>query len=152
MLTKYIAVWKTAGGQIGGTAEARDSIRDAADHIETHMTEVCGVEPQAAASLTYNLSGCRAGALAISPDGITKYRILEAHFTSDHRPIVPGLRVLDHDRETGIVDPAQFMDPGSLYPGGVYFDGWYYVLRDGEDRLYRRFDGDRMRTTREGAK
>lgn len=84
------------------------------------------------------------------PSGLD-YRILCADFTADRVPITPGLRVLDYDRRWGTVYPDQFMDDGMMTPGGEYFDGWYYVQSDGDDRPYKKFNGERM-TTREPAR
>lgn len=74
------------------------------------------------------------------------FRILPAHFTTDRAAITPGLRVLDYDRRWGIVEPSQFMDDGMMAPGGQYFDGWYYVQRDGDERAYKKFNGERLIT------
>lgn len=140
---KYIAVWQETGGQAGSSGRAHGSVREAADAIEEHMVKR-GVEPQEAARFTYRLSGCRVGAICPAPSGEVSYRILEADFTSDRKAIVPGLRVTDHDRQPGTVTADQFMQDIYGYPGGEYFDNWYYVTRDGEDRAYRRFNGERM--------
>lgn len=59
--------------------------------------------------------------------------------------------MLDYDRRWGTVYPDQFMDDGMMTPGGEYFDGWYYVQSDGDDRPYKKFNGERM-TTREPAR
>jgi len=72
------------------------------------------------------------------------FRILAADFTNDGHPITPGLRVLDYDRTWGTVSPDQFMDEGSMAPGGPHFDGWYYVQRDGDDRPRKKFNGPRL--------
>jgi hypothetical protein len=77
------------------------------------------------------------------------FRILEADHTADNVLITPGLRVLDCDRRLAVIDPAQFFDDSSCYPGGQYFDHWYYVTRDGEDRPYKRFNGERLTTNLE---
>jgi hypothetical protein len=74
------------------------------------------------------------------------YRVLKADFTSDRKPIVPNLEVLDYDRRSGIVEPGQFMDDGTMSPGGEYFDGWYEVLPDGKAGRGKRFNGERMQS------
>jgi hypothetical protein len=92
-----------------------------------------------------HLSGVSPNAIVGHESGY-RFRILAADRTSNGVVITPGLRVLDYDRHTGTVDPAQFMDEGPLMPGGEHFDHCYYVLRDGEDRPHARFNGDRLST------
>jgi hypothetical protein len=65
------------------------------------------------------------------------YRILIAHFTSNKRPITPGLSVRDYDQRKGVVTAAQFMADSPMAPGGVYHDGWYYVEANREAKRYQ---------------
>lgn len=86
------------------------------------------------------------GAIQSDPETGPAYRILAADFTSDGRPILPGLRVLDYDRREGRVKPAQFMQDGLLRPGGEHFDHWYFVVPDGKAGRGRAFNGERLKT------
>jgi len=74
------------------------------------------------------------------------FRVLAVDFTVDGVPITPGLRVLDYDREWGTVEETQFLAEEYGTPGGQFFDHWYYVRRDGEDRARKRFNGERLTT------
>lgn len=100
-----------------------------------------GVSREDAGQFAMDLSGAGFDAF----DGIT-VTILDAHRTSDGRPILPGMQVTDYDRRPAVVEPRQFFDGGCLYPGGQYFDGWYYTITDGEDRAHGRFNGERLRS------
>jgi hypothetical protein len=105
-----------------------------------------GMQAMEATRLAYFMAGCRVGAIHHVPEADMRYRILKADFTSDRKPIVPNLEVLDYDRRTGIVEPGQFMDDGMMRPGGEYFDGWYEVIPDGKAGRGKRFNGERMRS------
>lgn len=145
----YIVVTCKAGEREAAepVGELYASVEDAAEAIGGSL-EVHGLPEHEAARLARFAAGCQVGSIVSHrklPDLL--YRILEADFTSNGRPITPGLRVEDYDRRTGVVESAQFMDDGMMTPGGRYFreHPWYYVLRDGEDRSHRQFDGSRMR-------
>jgi len=84
------------------------------------------------------------GSIVSDPHTGLKFRILDAHYTSDGRAITPGMRVLDYDREEGTVVKRRFMTGYSNDPGGLYFNGWYAVEKD--SGAVRDFNGERLRS------
>lgn len=104
-----------------------------------------GRTPGQAGDFALDLASRPVGSVMLNPATNFNYRVLEADFTSNRRPIVPGLRVLDYDRREGTVTAPQFMDDGMMTPGGEYFEGWYDVLPDGRAGRGKSFNGERMR-------
>lgn len=75
------------------------------------------------------------------------FRILAADFTADGVAITPGLAVFNfYDRDWGVIEADQFLREDLSGPGGQYFDGWYDFRRDGEDRSYKKLNGERLAT------
>ncbi|MBD3004602.1 hypothetical protein [Streptomyces sp. 5-10] len=149
-MRKYILIKRDGrdNSTIEAVGETYASIVDAADAAGDDLIATHGLPWQRASKYSTALLAEGVGAIASTPDSSLNYRILEADFTSDRKPILPGLRVLNNDWDEGTVDPAQFMDGESGYPGGEHFDNWYYVRLDGEDRPRKRFNGERMRSIR----
>jgi hypothetical protein len=58
--------------------------------------------------------------------------------------VVDGLRVWDYDLKSGTVDFAKTFGD-HFQPGVSYWDGWFYVLVDGDGR-HSLMNGDRMTT------
>jgi hypothetical protein len=131
-------------GDVSSFGEVFKEIIGATEAIERDM-ETRGMQGMEAARLAYFMAGCRVGAVHHVPEVDTYYRILVADFTSNGRAITPGLRVLDYDRREGTVEVGQFLDDGTMSPGGEYFDGWYEVVPDGETKRGKRFNGERMK-------
>jgi hypothetical protein len=64
--------------------------------------------------------------------------------TANGMRIVDGLRVWDYDLQAGTVDLAKTF--GSYFqPGVSHWDGWFYVLVDG-DKRHSLMNGERMTT------
>jgi hypothetical protein len=76
----------------------------------------------------------------------TKMSDEKKFYTDNGVEITPGLRVMTNDWRWGTVEASQFTDGGLTYPGGEYFDGWFYVIYDGQDGRGSRFNGERMTT------
>jgi hypothetical protein len=135
-------------GKFNGNLKSLDGtfreIIEATEAIE-HDLERRGMRVLDAIREAYRVAGCQVGAFHHYPDVNMYYRVLEADLTSDGKPIMPGLRVLDYDHREGAVEPGQFMDDGMMCPGGEHFDGWYYVVSDGETGRGKPFNGERMK-------
>lgn len=72
------------------------------------------------------------------------FRILEADFTRDGAPVVPGLVVQINRDWWGTVWPEQFMTTAHHYPGSQFFDRWYLICKKGESQPYAKYNGARM--------
>lgn len=131
-------------GTIEAVGEAYPSFDQAADAAGEDLV-AHGLDRERARGYVLSLKGRPVGTMQLDPTTGLVYRVLEAHFTPDRRAIVPGLRVLDYDRREGAVRADQFMTDELISPGGKLFDGWYYVLPDGQAGYGRQFNGERLK-------
>lgn len=82
---------------------------------------------------------------ALHREGIAVKREEGKYYTDNGVEITPGLRVMTNDWKWGTVEPKQFTNGGMTYPGGELFDGWFFVIYDGDERGSR-FNGERLTT------
>jgi hypothetical protein len=141
---RFILIRRQTTGEITAPAVSFESIPRAAAAAARLLVET-GVGTAAARLYANALARRPAGTIWGHPRG-DNFRILIADFTSNNVPITPGLKVLDYDREWGTVEETQFLAEEYGTPGGQYFDNWYYVRRDGDDRAYKKFNGERLTT------
>lgn len=144
---RFILVRRLPTGEIKAHATAFVDVPRAAAAAAHVLKDNAGVGSATARLFAAALDRRPVGTVWGHPSGYD-FRILIADYTTDGAAIIPGLRVLDYDRQWGAVEASQFMAEELGTPGGQYFDNWYYVQRDGEASAYKKFNGERL-TTRE---